>query len=102
MGTSGQRIQLLFYYTRYRNLGQSVFALQYENFQLRPRVPRVIFPAAAEQKQAQKSAHHLGKTLCLFTCSGRSISSVREQDGKPLHGQSGCLEGRVPLALGFQ
>ena len=37
MGTSGQKIRL-FYYTRYRDFGQLVFALRYENLQPRPRV----------------------------------------------------------------
>lgn len=31
----------------------------------------MLCPAAAEQKQAQKSAHHLGKSLCLFYLFGQ-------------------------------
>lgn len=69
MGTSSQRIRL-FYYTRYKGLEQLVFALQYENFQLRPWVPCMLCPAAAEEKQAQKSARYLGKSLYLFCLFG--------------------------------
>ena len=40
--------------------------------------------------------------LCAcFTCSGRSVSNVREYDGWPLREQVRCPEGRCPFGSGF-
>lgn len=102
MGTSGQRIRL-FYYTRYRGLGQLVFALQYENLQPRPRVLRILCPAAAEQKQAQKSTRYPGKSLCLFYLFGQE--RIHRAGARWIAtGRTGGVSrgGAAPLALGFQ
>lgn len=84
MGTSGQRIRL-FYYTRYRGLGQSVFALQYENLQPRPRVLqgfRVFFAQPPLNKNRHRNLPAIRANLCAcFACSGRGASIVWEQDG---------------------
>ena len=104
MGTSGQRIRL-FYYTRYRGLGQSVFALQYENLQPRLRVLQgfhVCFAQPPLNKNRHRNLPATRANLCAcFTCSGRSVSSVQEQDGSPLHGQAECPEGHNPFGSGF-
>ena len=104
MGTSGQRIQL-FYYTRYRGLWQSVFALQYENLQPRLRVLQgfhVCFAQPPLNKNRHRNLPATRANLCAcFTCSGRSVSSVQEQDGSPLHGQVGRPEGQSPFGSGF-
>ena len=102
MGTSGQKI-LCFYYTRYRNLQQQLFAFRYENLQLRPRVPCVLCPAAAEQKQAQKSARYSVKFLCLFYLFEQERSH-RVGTGWDSHctNRWGVQRGAAPLALGFQ
>ena len=72
MGTSGQRIRL-FYYTRYRGLGQSVFALQYENLQPRSRVLQgfhVCFaqPPLNKNRHRNPPATRANLWAC-FTCS---------------------------------
>ena len=104
MGTSGQRIRL-FYYTRYRGLWQSVFALQYENLQPRLRVLQgfhVCFAQPPLNKNRHRNLPATRANLCAcFTCSGRSVSSVQEQDGSPLHGQVGRPEGQSPFGSGF-
>ena len=66
MGTSGQRIQL-FYYTRYMGLGQSVFALQYENLQPRPMVLRgfrVCFAQPPLNKNRHRNLPAIRANLC--------------------------------------
>ena len=74
MGTSGQRIRL-FYYTRYRDLGQSIFALQYENLQPRPMVLqgfRVCFAQPPLNKNRHRNLPATRANLCAcFTCSGQ-------------------------------
>ena len=80
MGTSGQKIRL-FYYTRYSNLGQLVFALQYEKLQLQQSI-HVCFAQPSLNKNRHRNMPAIRANLCAgFTCSGRNISSVREQDG---------------------
>ena len=84
MSTSGQKIRL-YYYTRYRDLGQLVFALQYENLQLEPRILqgfRVCFAQPLLNKNRHRNLPTIRANLCAcFTCSVRGASIVWEQDG---------------------
>ena len=103
MGTSGQKIRR-FYYTRYRNSEQQIFASQYENIQLKF-ISQQGFPFTSSSRCDQNRHRDLPAiraNLCAcFTCPGRSVSIVWEQDGSPLHGQAGRPEGYSPFGSGF-
>ena len=105
MGTSGQKIRR-FYYTGYRNSEQQIFASQYENIQLKF-ISQQGFPFTFSQPLLTKTGTEIyplfGQTSGpVLPVPGRSVSIVWEQDGSPLHGQAGCPEGKILLALGFQ
>ena len=104
MGTSGQKIQR-FYYTRYRNSKQQIFASQYENIQLKF-ISQQGFPFTFSQPLLTKTGPEIyplfGQTSGpVLPVPGRSVSIVLEQDGSPLHGQAGRPEGQSPFGSGF-
>ena len=104
MGTSGQKIRR-FYYTRYRNSGQQIFASQYENIQLEF-ISQQGFPFTFSQPLLTKTGTEIyplfGQTSGpVLPVPGRSVSIVWEQDGSPLHGQVGRPEGQSPFGSGF-
>ena len=104
MGTSGQKIRR-FYYTRYRNSEQQIFASQYENIQLKF-ISQQGFPFTFSQPLLTKTGTEIyplfGQTSGpVLPVPGRSISIVWEQDGSPLHGQAGRPEGQSPFGSGF-
>ena len=104
MGTSGQKIRR-FYYTRYRNSKQQIFASQYENIQLKF-ISQQGFPFTFSQPLLTKTGPEIyprfGQTSWpVLPVPGRSVSIVWEQDGSPLHGQAGRPEGQSPFGSGF-
>ena len=104
MGTSGQKIRR-FYYTRYRNSEQQIFASQYENIQLKF-ISQQGFPFTFSQPLLTKTGTEIyplfGQTsVPVLPVPGRSVSIVWEQDGSPLHGQAGRPEGQSPFGSGF-
>ena len=104
MGTSGQKIRR-FYYTRYRNSEQQIFASQYENIQLKF-ISQQGFPFTFSQPLLTKTGTEIyplfGQTSGpVLPVPGRSVSIVWEQDGSPLHGQAGRPEGQSPFGSGF-
>lgn len=104
MDTSGQKIRR-FYYTRYRNSEQQIFASQYENIQLKF-ISQQGFPFTFSQPLLTKTGPEIyllfGQTSGpVLPVPGRSVSIVWEQDGSPLHGQAGRPEGQSPFGSGF-
>lgn len=74
MGTSGQKIRR-FYYTRYRNSEQQIFASQYENIQLKF-ISQQGFPFTFSQPPLNKNRHRnlpatRANLWACFTCSGQ-------------------------------
>ena len=104
MGTSGQKIRR-FYYTRYRNSEQQIFASQYENIQLKF-ISQQGFPFTFSQPLLTKTGPEIyplfGQTSGpVLPVPGKSVSIVWEQDGSPLHGQVGRPKGQSPFGSGF-
>lgn len=62
---------------------------------------RSPFPAAADQNRHRDLPAIRANLCACFTCSGRSVSIVWEQDGSLLHGQAGRPEGQSPFGSGF-
>ena len=105
MGKSGQkkiRTILLYQIQEFRNNRFSHLNTKISNSNLSDsKAFRSTFsPAAADRNRPRDLPGYLGKTLGLFSCSGRSVSIVEEQDGSLLHGQMGRPEGQSPFGSG--
>ncbi len=106
MGTSCQKIRL-FYYTRYRDLRQSIFALQCENFQPRPRVLqgfRVCLAQPPLNKTGTEICPPPGQisVLILPVQAGAHPSCGNRMDSYCMDRQGVQRGTAFPLARGFQ
>ena len=65
------------------------------------RLPRMLCSAAAEQKQAQKSARHPGKSLCLFYLFGQERIQRAGAGWIATAWTGGVSRGHSPFGSGF-
>ena len=102
---SGQRIRL-FYYTRYRNSEQQIFASQYENIQLKF-ISQQGFPFTFSQPLLTKTGTEIyplfGQTsVPVLPVRAGAYLSCRSRMDRYCMDRRGVQRGKAPSALGFQ